>query len=357
MRTSYERNYVNKRQPATRERVNSQNPTSAKEESFSYDENQAVRELIVSGYSQVRDELDAKNPQNDEEKVSTPKKEKQVKKDKEKKSGHALIFIIIGILVAVIIVSGVLVWKGIIELPFKAEEPTQPTEEVYIPQLDYIKEDISKLYVDGEILDVTENLTTADLDIYYNRLNDAANNGEDTGEVVAELDTIADYLYDRSKLELYENEEYDLSPDLFLEDVLKLKASADNYTVIGLKEDIYERTDSLLAMREEFLRIKSTLLGVSDLLTFDSGSYLESISKITHAVNAEELRLLLVKVSADSEVVKAEAAIETAEDKEAATQYLEDAKIARDEATKALEIFNGTWVEPTEPINETSEVN
>ena len=209
------------------------------------------------------------------------------------------------------------------------------------------------MYTSDEKVDVLEELTSADLEEYYARLSEAANNGEDTAELVAELTTISDYLYDRSRLTIFENADYDLAPDSFSNDVLKVKASADNYSVLSLKNAVYARADALMAMREEYLRIKSTLLGVSDLLAFDEATYTEAIKAITHTPNAEELTLLLTKVSADSAVVKAEAAIENAEDKTAAEEALANAKIAQEEATKAWLIFTCEWVE--EPTVEATE--
>lgn len=355
MRTSYSRGEEIPKTPVTRTPVVGSNVSEVDNTIIPDSEDQAIQRMIVSGFTEVRNALDAKNSQQpavtnptagSQQTVSHPSKTKETKPKKSKKW---LIFVIIGILVSVTAVVAVLIFNGTISIPgVGSTEPTSEQTEAYDPQHDTIAKEISKLYVDETKSEIKEGYTSKDLGEYYDMLDDAEDNGEDVSDLEKELDTISAYMLDRSRISAYENADYDLAPESVLTDVLKIKASADKYSVLGLKNTIYGKADSLLAMREEYTRIKSELLGVSDLMSFDGSSCTVAISAITHTKNAEELTLLLAKVSADSTVVRTEAMLEAVKgtDGEAeASAALENAKEAQKFANDAWDAFNSELVD------------
>lgn len=399
MRTSYERGKGNtparnhvERKPETVRKPNpvmepesdfmgssdfvSEEPVVHEEPSVS-EEQRAVSSMIASGYAQVKDAMDSAMNGGDNfmqsddfgsgnsapasnGKVKGGKKQKKAKPAKQKNSGGKkskkglVIGLIVVFVAAVIAVLALLVSNGTIKLG--TPEPTEPPTEPYEPQYEIIAEEIGELYVDAEKTAIATGFTQEDIDGFYDRLDDAEDNGEDVADLEAELDTISDYFKDVEQLAILEAAETDLAPDTFMTDVLKVKISADEYSVLGLKNSIYARADSLLAMRQEYMRIKSELLGISDLLAFDKAVYEEAIKAITHTKNLEELSILLAKVSAESDVVKAEAELETItgwEEKKAAEEALEALKVTRDEAVRAWLIYTGELVEETtEPATE-----
>lgn len=384
MRTSYDR--MNSAKQPTNKEVSS--PVNMQEISKdSADESSTILDKIVLEYASVKDSIDAKsekaqsansvNSVNNEpvsdknpsdgrssEKSSSGGKSgvqsEKVKKAKQKKSKKGIIFAVL-LVVILVAVAVFLVQRGIISFgPLGNAASTEESTVAYEPQLGNIANDIAKLYTSDEKTDVVEGLASADLEPYYSRLSEASLNGEDTEELVNELTTISDYLYDRSRLNIFETADYDLSLENFSSDVLKVKSSADNYSIQSLKGTIYARADALIAMREEYFRIKSSLLGVSDLLEFDKSSYEESIKDITHTPNANELTLLLSKVYCDSVVAVAEESLKTAEDKGAAEKALADAVIAQEEASNAWLAYTGDSgelpvYEVSEPVESTPE--
>ena len=369
MRTSYDRTNSSKR--ATDE-MRASFVNREEDSQNSLNENSVIHDRIVVGYTDVKNSIDARVEKAQPVDAVEPTKKEQFldekpavqckdnKKAKQKKSKKGLIFAVV-LVVILVTVAIVLVQRGVI--PLGSTSNTSQTEEptvAYEPQLDDIANDISKLYTSKEKTDVIEGLTSADLEPYYSRLSEASLNGEDTEVLVDELTTISDYLYDRSKLDIFETEDYDLSLENFSSDVLKVKSSADDYSIQSLKGAVYERADALIAMREEYFRIKSSLLGVSDLLKFDKSSYEESIKAITHAPNANELTLLLSKVYCDSAVAVAKESLKTADDKEAAEKALADAVIAQEEASNAWLSYVGDsgevpLYEASKPVESTPE--
>ena len=314
----------------------------------------AISEMIATGYANAKDAMDARGYVSKVNTTSSTGSGRQTKGSNKGNNGNkSHTGLIVGILMSFLVV--VFVTFRLLSINGVFDEPTEPTEP-YIPQLEYIISDVNALYVDETKSSIALGYTVTDLEGLYSRLSDAALNGEDTSEVVEELNTINDYLTDIALLETYESQDYDLAPDDVLTNVLKVKISSDDYKVEGLKNAIYERADSLLAMRSEYLRIKSELLGVSDLSAFDNAPYAEAIKAITHSKNIEELTLLLAKVTADSSVAKAEVALSEArywEAKVKAKEELEAAKVVQEKTTKAWMIYSGELVpDTTEPVVE-----
>lgn len=298
------------------------------------EEQRAISSMIIEGYSAVKSPV--------------------VDKPKTKKSKKGLI---IGVILAAVIVVGsvfaFLIFNGTIQLG--GEKPEEITEP-YEPQYDIIAEGINDLYVDEEKSAIADGFTQEDVDAFYDMIDDAESNGEDVSDLEDELDTISDYLKDVAVLSVYEDVECDLAPDEVVENLLKVKSSADEYSVLGLKDSVYARVDALIALRQEYLRIKSELLGVSDYVNFDSTVYVDAINAITHIENHKELSLIFDMVSTESEVAKIEASLSTIEDpveKEEAEVALENAKIARDNAVRAWKMYTGELVE--EPVEEALE--
>lgn len=318
-------------------------------------EQQLVSKLIVEGY------IDAKRAM-----ASQPVKSvntgsvssKKVKTNEGKKSRKGLIVgVIFCLLAAVAAVLVVLVSNGTITLG--TPEPTEPPTEPYEPQYSYIAKDIGKLFVDEEKTKVATWFSQEDINQLYDRLNNAKNNGEDVKVLEDELNTISCYLDDVFQLNALEDVNCDLSPNSFVEYVMKIKISADSYSVPALKEEVCSRADALLNMRQTYMDIKMELLGVSDLRNFDKSKYEDSIKLVKHSKNMEELTILLAKVSAESDVVKAEVVLAEAkywEEQQAAKEALDVAKSKRDEAVKAWLAYIGESAEePTEVATETTE--
>ena len=354
MRTSYNRREGNSAIAHPNEPNISYN--SAIEEGMGSDE-KVAQDLIISGFTEVRNALDTK--------FATPPKEvsegdivqdtqsPNLKKAK-KKSKKWLLFVIIGVVVSAIVV-GSLIISGVISLPGSNSNGDEPVSETYKPQYKKIAKTINNFYLDETKSEVSDECTSEALDAVYDLLEEAEANGENISDLESEVDTLVSYLQDRYKISVYEDVSCDLSSDDVLSSMLSVKSSADKYSVSGLQGSVYSRVNSIIAVREEYLRIKSSLLGVSDLMSFDGSVYSDSIGAIKYTRNAEELSLLLAKVSADSTVVRAEAMLEAVKGTEAEAEAilaLENAKKAQTNANDSWERFNTPLVDnPQEELS------
>lgn len=343
MRTSYDRGNPQKPRNEEVQAPERVDIKSSFDSPVQPEEDNAVYNMIVSGFTQLKDSMDEASIVNDS-KTPAVEPTKPTTKPKKKFKVWVLILIIAGVLTLAGIAAGVI---GVLWLRNNAMNIIQPTTEspdVYIEQYDSIKASIDNLYANGEKSEIAIGYTVEDLDAIYNDLDFAEEHGENVSDLFDELDTIARYITDNESLIMLESEDYDLAQDVVAEGLLKVKSSADRYHVLGLKGSIYERADALLSMRETYLKVKSELLGVSDLLSFEASEYEGDIASITHTHNREELNLLLSKVSADSLVAVAEANLSKAvgtENEASATKSLEDAKVVQKAAIDAWNAFNG----------------
>lgn len=317
-----------------------------------------LSEGIAKSYLAVKQAIDqqqdGKKPQGAKETKKSQKPQKQVgkyQKQEEPKSSkkYVWLLIILAVVAVCTVTVCILLTTGVINFKTPATEPTtvvtEPPTTAYEPQLGIIMQDMLSLYTDESKSDVAEGVTSDSVSEFFSRLSQAASNGEETGEAVEELNTVLSYIDDSERLSMYEMPVWDVKADAFLSELQTVRASVEMYSVEGLSNSILARVDALATEREEFYRLKTMLLSITDLISFNREDYVDSITALSHTSTKEELIILLAKVTADSKVALAEAMLESAEDVEAAEAELASAKEEQDYATKSWMMYIGEWVE------------
>lgn len=298
MRTSYKRGSSQYNHPVENrvEKVKKPTESECSVEDF---ESNSIYEQIATGYAELKNNLDLAQDIKEEEiqnVVVDSSSEGKGKKHKKEKNGKLAVKVSVTLAVVLVTVGSVAIASRFVSIPgiFSASQ-TEP----YVSQLEEISNCINSLYVDESKSDIAVGYSSSDLEVFYSKLSEAANKGEDTSELVAELNTISQYMTDSAQLLIYEDKEYDLSTETLYDGLLKIKESSNVYVIDGLKTTIGDRVTSLLAEIDEYKRIKSVLTDVEDANSINFDSLNESIDVIKHTKNNEELKKYLSELESN----------------------------------------------------------
>lgn len=288
------------------------------------DEADNIRSMIIEGCVQSKVSMDSKDPRgNSTQEVTTP-----IKKGRNTKISRILI--VMACLIAV--VGSFFAGKYSVNVLNPVEE-TVPYES----KIGEVSQKVDSLYADYTKSSLADGVSKELIEGIQKELNSESSHGVDTKRWDSELSTILKYIEDDKSLSKYENSECLLSQEA----LLQIKSSANEYVVEGLKSAANKRVDSLMSNLSEFERIKSELLGVSDLKSLDIESYSKGISVLNDSIYKEYLVSLLGKLGADKDVLLAEETLKgidtDADGYTSAEESLSSAKKAQADAISALE--------------------
>lgn len=235
---------------------------------------------------------------------------------------------------------------------------------------------ISKLYTSESMVDIKDSVTQADLDSFYLELLDVQGKGDDVDSAMEELDTIGYFLSDKSKLERYNSDSYDLTTAGMMDSIEDIKDNASGYSVPGLALTINDLAGNVEEDYDYFIELRTELNGVVDALTFDEFAWDSKIDLVSHIPNRTELEATYDKIVVDKQAAEAQKKLQEAEDEQAkleaqkaleeaqklqrqTQQELEDTKKQLEEAAKKAaeaekrgEPLDASPVEPTEEVDD-----
>lgn len=192
--------------------------------------------------------------------------------------------------------------------------------------VDAIQTQIDKLYTSEERTDIKEGVEQEDLNQFYMDLLKAQDKGADVDSTMEELDTIGYFLSDKSKLERFNGESYDLTTAGMMDSIEDIKENAQKYSVPGLALSINSLATDVEEDYDYFIDLRTELNGIIDVLSFDEDAYTTKISEVDHIPNRTELEATYDKIVVDKQAAQAQQELQDAQDEQ-----------AKQEAQKALE--------------------
>lgn len=270
----------------------------------------------------VYGEEDQGSPKEDNEETS---KEEKALLEKQRKKRKKVIIGTTAASVAVVAVAGFFIYRN-----FFAPDSS----------VEAIQTRISKLYTSEDMVDIKEGVTQDDLNEFYLELLDVQNRGDDVESALEELDTIGYFLSDKSTLERYDSESYDLTTAGMMDSVEDIKENAQGYSVPGLALTINDMATGIEDDYDYFIDLRSDLNGVVDVLSFDESGYNSKISMVSHIPNRTELEATYDKIVVDKQAAVAQQELQEAQDEQAkqeAQKALEEAQELQRQTQKELE--------------------
>lgn len=270
----------------------------------------------------VYGEEDQGSPKEDNEETS---KEEKALLEKQRKKRKKVIIGTTAASIAVVAVAGFLIYRN-----FFAPDSS----------VEAIQTRISKLYTSENMVDIKEGVTQDDLNEFYLELLDVQNRGDDVESAMEELDTIGYFLSDKSTLERYDSESYDLTTAGMMDSVEDIKENAQGYSVPGLALTINDMAMGIEDDYDYFIDLRSDLNGVVDVLSFDESGYNSKISMVSHIPNRTELEATYDKIVVDKQAAVAQQELQEAQDEQAkqeAQKALEEAQELQRQTQKELE--------------------
>lgn len=270
----------------------------------------------------VYGEEDQGSPKEDNEETS---KEEKALLEKQRKKRKKVIIGTTAASVAVVAVAGFFIYRN-----FFAPDSS----------VEAIQTRISKLYTSEDMVDIKEGVTQDDLNEFYLELLDVQNRGDDVESALEELDTIGYFLSDKSTLERYDSESYDLTTAGMMDSVEDIKENAQGYSVPGLALTINDMATGIEDDYDYFIDLRSDLNGVVDVLSFDESGYDSKISMVSHIPNRTELEATYDKIVVDKQAAVAQQELQEAQDEQAkqeAQKALEEAQELQRQTQKELE--------------------
>ena len=219
-----------------------------------------------------------------------------------------------------------------------------------------VSERIDRLYTGDDKTDIKSDVTQGSLDSFYMELLELQNRGADVTALISELDTIGLYVSDKSRLDTFDSDTYNLTTTGMTDNVEEIVGHTASYSVPGLAVAITNKAQGIMDDYNEFISLRSELMGITDVMSFDVDTYTTRVEAIDHTPNRTELLAVIDTISADKEAAIAQENLRKAEDEEAKAKAESELAEIQELQKKTQEDLENTRQQLQEAADEASEM-